>query len=135
MGRSSDGSLPALVHLFRIDTFIPLLDEVLPGSYTIAALVGSLIVIAEVFAVPFLLRMKLSPLMQLKSGFLAVLAPLIWLWIGIWALGHGVSTAQFGEFLNTPTSIPLLMLDAAWLGFNLWALWLLGYDKLNLRKK
>ena len=122
--------LAALLHLFRIDTFLPLLDQVLPGGFTFASFAGALIVIVEVFSVPYLLRMKLSPLMQLKSGFSAVVAPLAWLLIGIWGLGHPESTAQFGEFLTTPSSIPLLMLDIAWLGFNLWALWLLSYDQI-----
>jgi hypothetical protein len=120
--------ISALIHLFRIDTFLPLLDEALPGGYTFAAFAGAVIVISEVFAVPFVLRMKLSPLMQLKSGFLMVFAPLVWLLIGIWCFGYPQSTAQFGEFLNTPSTIPLVMLNIAWLSFNFWTLWLLNYD-------
>jgi hypothetical protein len=123
-------TLAALLHLFRIDTLLPLLDKALPGGYTTAAFIGALIVIVEVFSVPFLLRMKLSPLMQLKSGFNAVLAPLAWVLITIWGFGHSTSTAEFGEFLKTPSTIPLLMLNTAWLGFNLWTLWLLGYDRV-----
>lgn len=125
----------ALLHLFRIDTLIPLLDNALPGGNTSASLIAVAIVVIEVFAVPFLLRMKLSPLMHLKSGLNAVLAPLAWLLICIWTYGHGVSTAEFGEFLNAPSSIPLIMLNVAWLGFNLWTLWLLGFSKLSDFKK
>ena len=122
--------LMSLMHLFRIDTWVPLLDEASPGKEMAAMLTASFIVIAEVFAVPFLLRMKLSPLMQLKSGLLAVLAPLTWLLITMWGMGFDHSTSQLGEFVATPSSWALLAMNAAWLGLNMWALWLLGYDKL-----
>jgi hypothetical protein len=125
--------LASLLHLFRIDTFLPLLDKALPGGYTTAALISAIILIVEVFSVPFLLRMKLSPLMHLVSGFNAVLAPLAWLLIAIWGFGHSTSTAEFGEFLKTPSSIPLMMLNTAWLGFNIWTLWLLNYDNIALK--
>ena len=128
-------TLSALLHLFRIDTLLPLLDNALPGGYTTATLVGALVMVAEVFAVPFLLRMRLSPLMHAVSGFNAMLVPLFWLLVTIWGLGHNISTAQFGEFLSTPSTIPLLMLDIAWLGYNTWVLWLLGYGDIRWDSK
>ncbi len=126
----------AVVHLFRIDTFLPILDEALPGSIQAVALTGVLIVIAEVFAVSVMLRMRLSPLARLTGILLAVIVPLTWLLITIWTLGSDVSSAQFGEFKETPSSIIWIVLNSLWLGFNVAALWILGYGSApRLRKK
>ena len=127
----------ALIHLFRIDTWLPILDKALPGGELAASLAGALIVIAEVLAIPFLLRMRLSPLMRLKSGFAVALVPLVWLLITLWGLGFNYSTGQFGEFLPVRGSWALIGLNAVWLAFNLWTLWQLGYDQAtkNLRKQ
>lgn len=124
----------ALLHLFRIDTFIPILDEVLPGGAGWATFIAVLIILSEVFAVPFALRMKLSLLAQAKSGLLIVLAPFLWLLVGIWGFGAGVSTGQLGEFVHTPSDAVYMSLNLIWLGFNYYALWLLGYNNLPLRK-
>ncbi len=126
----------ALVHLFRIDTFLPLLDDALPGGLVVASMIGVLIVTAEVFAVPVMLRMRLSPLARLTGILLAVIVPLTWLLITIWTLGSDVSSAQFGEFKETPSSIIWIILNSLWLSFNVVVLWLLGYGSApRLRKK
>lgn len=124
----------ALVHLFRIDTLIPILDGALPGGMGWATFIAVLIVLSEVFAVPFALRMRLSVLAHLKSGMLMVFAPLLWLLIAIWAFGTGASTGLFGEFAHTPSTPALLVLHLAWLGLNYYALWVLGYNNLPLKK-
>lgn len=123
----------ALVHLFRIDTLIPILDNVLPGGSGWATFATILIVLSEVFAVPFVLRMKLSLLAHVKSGALVVFAPLWWLLISIWAFGVGVSTGQLGQFVDTPSTVALVTLNVLWLGFNYATLWLLGYNNLSLK--
>lgn len=126
-------TLSALVHLIRIDSLIPLVDNILPGEKVLASLAVILIILAEIFAVPFLLRMKLSPLAHLVSGFQAVFAPLMWTLIAIWATGLTFSTGQLGEFINTSSSPLLVTLNIAWLAFAFYALWALGYNRLNLK--
>lgn len=126
--------LMALIHLFRIDTLIPILDEVLPGGAGWATFVTVLIVLAEVFAVPFALRMKLSLLAQFVSGMLIIFAPLLWLLISIWAFGLGVSTGQLGQFVATPSTVTLVAMNVLWLSFNYVTLWLLGYNNLSLKQ-
>ena len=121
----------ALIHLFRIDTLIPLLNEVLPGGATFVAL---LVVLTEIFAVPFALRMKLSLLAQFVSATFIILAPFLWLLIGIWAYGLDISTGLLGQFVKTPSVDVTIALTLAWLGFNYYALWALGYNKLPLKK-
>lgn len=123
----------AIIHLFRIDTFIPILDEVLPGGSAAASLTALLVILSEVFAIPFALRMRLSPLAHFVSGTLLFLAPLWWVLISIWALGSMGGTGQLGEFVATPSTIWLVLVNAAWLVFNATALYALGYGRLSTK--
>jgi len=116
-----------LVHLFRIDTFVPEMARIFGDRTTTLWLVSG-IVVMEVFALPFLMRMRLSVLAQYVSGLFAVLVPLVWLLITIWAYGTGVSTAQLGEFVALPSNWLLLVLNVVWLVFSYYTIWALGYD-------
>ncbi|MEO5690879.1 MAG: S26 family signal peptidase [Candidatus Saccharimonadales bacterium] len=118
----------SLVHLFRIDTFVPEVTRIFDGDASAAFWVSSVIVTMEVFALPFLMRMKLSPLAQYVSGAFAVLVPLSWLLISIWTYGQGVSTAQLGEFVDLPSSWLLIGVNTLWLLFSYYVIWALGYD-------
>ena len=123
----------ALVHLFRIDTFLPILDEVLPGGNVAATSIGLLIILSEIFAIPFALRMKLSPLAHLISGALLVLAPLWWLLVDIWTFGLADNTGQLGQFVAVPGNIFVLLANFAWVAFSYYALYVLGYNNLKVR--
>lgn len=125
----------AVVHLFRIDKLIPTLGEIL-GS-TGAMWYAVLVVIVEVFAVPYLLRLRLSPLMRAVSGSCMVLVPLLWTCLAIWSVGSGHSTGQFSSYVSTPGSWWLIFLNLAWLGVSYWLLWLTNFDAVFavLRKK
>lgn len=118
----------ALVHLFRIDTFVPELALALGGDRSWAMWLAALIVIMEVFALPFLMRMRLSKLAQYISGGLAIAVPLVWLLIAIWTFETGVSTAQLGEFMALPSTWLLLAVNFIWLAFSYYTVWALGYD-------
>lgn len=123
----------SLLHLFRIDTFMPVLDDVLPGGAGIATSAALLIVLSEVFAIPFLLRMKLSPLAHLVSGMLVVLAPLWWLLITIWAIGTPLSTGLLGAFTPATANILTILLVVLWLVVSYIALYVLGYNRLSVK--
>mgnify|MGYP001791589010 CR=1 FL=1 len=75
----------ATTQLFAYENFPGIIASFgLPLNDVGVKLVAALIVISEIFAIPFLLRMKLSPLMRiisLKSGWIVLL---FWLVIGIW---------------------------------------------------
>lgn len=116
-----------LIHLFRVDTFVPELRAVLINS-TLTFWVASLIIIMEVFALPFLMRMKLSPAAHYVSGAFAVVVPLFWTLVSIWTYGAGVSTAQLGEFVSLPSSAVLIIANLVWLLFSFYTIWALGYD-------
>lgn len=123
----------ALIQLFRIDTFLPILDEILPGGNVAAGFIAVFIILSEVFAIPFALRMKLSPLAHLKSGALVVLAPLWWVLIDIWSLGLADNTGQLGQFVAVPANTFVLLVNVAWLAFSYYTLYTLGYNRLKLR--
>ena len=92
-----------------------------------------LVVLSEVFAIPFLLRVKLSPLAHVVSGFLAVLAPLLWTLLAIWSFGLHDSTGQLGEFVSLPSNLLLICVDMLWLALNFTTLWTLGYNNLKIK--
>lgn len=123
----------AVIHLFRIDTFIPILDEALPGESITASVTALLVILSEVFAIPFALRIRLSPLAQLVSGALVALAPLWWVLIDIWTLSLASATGQLGEFASAPSTLWLVLLNVAWLAFNCVALYALGYGRLSAK--
>lgn len=124
----------AIIHMFRIDTLVPIINDVLPGGTGIAGTFVVIVVLAEVFALPFLLRVKLSPAAHVCSGFLAVLAPLLWTLLAVWSYGYDISTGQFGEFIHMPSTWMLVAANFIWLGFNFYTLWTLGYNRLKLPK-
>lgn len=125
----------ALLHLVRIDKLIPAMADTLGDNG--AAWFVALIVIGEVLALPYLLRMKLSPGFRFVSGLLVVLVPLAWTCLTIWALGSEHSTGQFGSYVSTPATWWSVVLNFAWLAASDWALWLSNFDKCfaALRKK
>lgn len=125
-------ALFAILHLVRVDLLVPALDKTIPGGSGWAGVIVFLIIMAEVFAIPFAIRLKLSTLAHIMSGFQIIFAPLLWCLVTIWAYGTDVSTAQFTSFVSTPSSIWLIILNLAWLTFGFYALWTLGYNRLKL---
>lgn len=74
-----------LCQLFTYDDFLRLIDSFwLPGGTPTANILGCIIVICELFALPFLLRMNLSPLMRVVSMVLGWIVPVIWLFLSLW---------------------------------------------------
>ena len=125
----------SLIHLFRIDTFVPELALVFGGNQTTTFWVASVLVTMEVFALPFLMRMRLSPLAHYVSGAFAVIVPLVWTLVAIWTNDTGISTAQLGEFVSLPGSQLLIAANAIWLAFSYYTIWALGYDHRPNEKK
>lgn len=77
----------AVSQLFGFEDFQLLVDSFwLPGGESFANFLAGFIVVVEVFALPFLLRMKVSPLMRVVSMVAGWLVPLIWLGLSLWLL-------------------------------------------------
>ncbi|MFZ2545057.1 MAG: hypothetical protein WAW80_03710 [Candidatus Saccharimonadales bacterium] len=79
----------AVGQLFSFEKFIPLITNYsLPGGHGTGVLAASLIVIFEVLALPYLLRMPLSPLMRWVSLLCGFLVAVLWIGLAITVLTH-----------------------------------------------
>lgn len=113
--------------LFSFEKFIPLMaDYWLPGGHATATLIACVIVVGEVFALPFLLRMPLSLLMRWFSLGCGLLAAGIWVILGIVAIVGGGDVANSGV-LGTKVTIPTGWAQLLW-AFSLsilavWSVW------------
>lgn len=74
--------LMALVQLVKFEKFTPFIESVFDGGAAGKA-IAAIIVTTEVFALPFLLRMRLSHLMRIVSMVCGWFAAFIWLWISL----------------------------------------------------
>lgn len=121
-----------LCQLFAFDDFLRLLDSFwLPGGLPTAHILGSFLVVCELFALPFLLRMNLSPLMRVVSMVLSWLVPAIWLFLTLW-INLTVNAISNVGFLGTIVQIMpgwwavyvsvALALLAIWSSWGLWPL-------------
>lgn len=120
----------ALGQLFSFEEFMPLIEKYgLPGGHGVAVLVACVLVFGEIFALPFLLRMRLSPLMRWFSLSCGAGVALIWLLLGTIAT---FSTARideaglFGTKLSVPAGSPELSIAfilAALAAWSIWGLW------------
>jgi hypothetical protein len=113
----------AVGQLFSFEKFIPIINNYgLPGGHGTATLFACLIVVAEVFALPFLVRMPLSPLMRWFSMFCGMLVA--GLWIGLAVVGSGVSgldnTGMFGTKVPVPAGLVQIVIA---LGLGVLAIW------------
>ncbi len=120
----------AVSQLFTFDDFKTLVQAFqLPiGDVWVAALAPAIIA-AEVFALPFLLRMPLSPAFRWFSMILSWVVVLLWLGITIWLVASDtvVSTVGFSGTVGELTpgwwaifvSLALGIL-AAWSSWGLW---------------
>ena len=120
----------AVAQLYTFDTFILLVPSFnLPLAGALPYVIAPLIVAAEVFALPFLLRMYLSPAFRWVSMFFGWLTALLWIFITIWVVGSSQPVENIG-FLGTVTdlvpgwwalcvSVGLGILSA-WASWGLW---------------
>jgi hypothetical protein len=114
--------------LIAFEDFTPLISSgYLPGHpYGEAALIAGLIVFTEVFAVPFLLRMALSPLMRWFSLICSLVAPALWAKLTIEAVVGNKLIDNYGLF---GSKVPLhsgtiaVVLSLVLLALAIWSAW------------
>jgi hypothetical protein len=123
-------AIMVLLQLFSFEKFIPLLESYgLPGGHGTATLVAGVLVVTEVFALPFLLQMPMSRLMRIVSMVCGWLAVSLWLKLSLWANLTTNSIDNVG-FFGTSVSLPIgwwAVLFTAALGvlviWSAWGLW------------
>lgn len=119
-----------LCQLFSFEKFLVLLEGFnLPGGDVMAHLVGGLIVISEVFALPFLLELDLSTLMRVVSMVFSWIVPAFWLKLALWLVLTTNTATNIGILGTVVSVIPgwwmvyisaALGVMAAWSTWGLW---------------
>jgi hypothetical protein len=119
LGRGVAGILAVLLasQLFRIDTFLPMMQVIIPAGHVVALLT----LLAMFAALPFALRLPLSPAGRVVAGIMTVVAPLSWLIISAWVTIHRTPAGTvpfFGDFMAVPATIAFI-LSIIWLSLAL----------------
>jgi len=120
----------AVTQLFTFDKFIELIPTFeLPLSIAATYALAPTLIAAEVFAIPFLLRMTLSPAFRALSMALGWLVALLWTLISLWVVLIQ-PTAETVGFLGTLVDLVpgwwavLVSISfgilAAWASWGLW---------------
>lgn len=114
--------------LFRFHEFIPLIESFwLPGHQSASMIIASLIVSLELLALPFLVRMPLSLLMQLLSMLCGLVIAFVWLIISIYLASTINAVTNAGFFgvglIDFPTGWPSVIFSAFLCVLALWSMW------------
>lgn len=117
----------AVAQLFTFDDFIKLFTSFeLVGGIKFAHFLAAFVVVAEVFAIPFLLRMTLSPAFRWFSMLLGWCVAIIWFAVSV-TLVAGHSPINNVGFLGTAISVLpswwTTMITVAFGIFAAWASW------------
>ena len=76
-----------LSQLMTIEKLLPIIENYqLPGGSPTAKITIFLLAVSGIFALPFLLRMSLSPLFRICSTILLNVYALIWVKLGVWVM-------------------------------------------------
>lgn len=96
----------AVAQLFKFEEFVPILASFgLGGGERTAQILASVLVVAEVFALPYLLRIYVSPLFRIVSMLLGWLVVLLWAYLILTVLGS-VNAVTDAGFLGTAIEVP-----------------------------
>lgn len=140
IGLSTLYAMMAITQLFSMPAFIDVIYQMNMPSITVAAVVAGLLIASEIAAIPFLLGLKLSPLMRLaslKAGYLVIIA---WLVLSIIDIVSG-ATQTLGLFGGDVLIVPGwwavwyllgLMIVQIWVS---WGWWPKELTKLKKKRK
>lgn len=122
----------AVSQLYAFEDFMPLLDSFgITSSQGQAYILAAVIVISEVFALPFLLKMYVSPLFRMMSMVFMWVVALLWFSISTYVY-FSVNAVQDAGFLGGAVTVPFgwwclvfaagLIVCAAWSSWSMWPL-------------
>ena len=120
-----------VAQLFTFEDFIELLPSFgLPLHDVVVAALPATLIACQLFAIPFLLRMWLSPAFRWISMLAGWLAALLWVVISVWVVSTGGNGAETVGFLGTAVDLVpgwwsvlvaiSLAIVAAWSSWGLW---------------
>lgn len=134
--------ITALSQLFVFETFSDIIATYgLPVDDVFNKVAAAVIVMLEVFAIPFLLMMRLSLLMRLVSMISGWLVLLSWLAVGIWqsTVSFYIPNAGlFGSEISLPQGWWLVFYMAALITLSIYVsyhLWPLNRQRKHIAKR
>jgi hypothetical protein len=120
----------AVTQLFSFEKLLVIFkDFMLPGGQPMAYFVATSVVIAEVFALPFLLRMQTSVAMRFLNMGMGYLVALFWIGISVWLIVSGSNVTNIGVFGGVVSFGPglitvlygfVLAVLAVWSSWGMW---------------
>ncbi len=118
--------------LMTIEKFLPIMQSYqLPGGLSTSKIIVFLLAITGIFALPFLMRMGLSPLFRICSAICLNLYGIIWLKLALWLKVSSISIPATGVFgsLHIPVDQNvLLVLASFFLCITFYVTWSLSGD-------
>lgn len=116
-----------VAQLYTFDEFIELFVAFnLPFGAGFAYSLAPTLIVAELFAIPFLLRMAVSPAFRYLSMGLGVLASVSWLFVSWWvaATYPGVTTIGFfGTVIDLAPGWWAVLASLAFVILSIWSAW------------
>lgn len=117
-------TLMAVSQLSGFEDMASLVSSALPVGTGLAPVAAAILVVFEVFAVPFLLGMRLSPLMRMTSLACGVAAILYWFGVGIYNVMDDslsiLNVGLLGNHLVVPAGGWLLLFLIGFTALFLW---------------
>ena len=120
----------AVAQLFTFEEFLVYIQSInLPFSESLNYAIAPLLVVAEVFALPYLLRMRLSPAFRFVSLSLGFVVAGLWIFLSSWIVLAASAVDSIG-FLGTVVTLTpgwwaiflslALGILATWSAWGLW---------------
>lgn len=120
-------TIMVVAQLFTFEDFLVLMTSFnFPGGAIYAHLVAAVLVSIEVLALPFLLRMPLSPAFRWVSIVCGWLVALIWIKITVWLVMQGgvvMNVGFFGTAIEVMSGYGAVFMGIAFAIFAAWASW------------
>lgn len=118
--------------LMTIEKFLPIIENYqLPGGLQTTKLVVFLSATCGIFSLPFLLRMRLSPLFRICSAAVLNVFALIWVGLGLWIYSTNpplIGTGLLGGLLKSIPGEVVLPFASVLLMATICTTWLLRKD-------
>ncbi len=113
-----------VAQLFTFESFLELFGAFdLPGGLTTAYTLAAVLIAAQVFALPFLLRMPLSPAFRMVSLLSAGLVADIWLFLTLWLAIMQPAVTNVGFLGTVVETMPGWWAVCIALAFGILATW------------
>jgi hypothetical protein len=117
----------AVAQLFTLEEFMEYVTQLqLPFTQTMEYLFVPLLIITEVFAIPFLLRMRLSPAMRVVSMAFGWVVAIAWIFVNVWIVSQGIPVESVGFLGAVIAIIPgwwAVFVSVALLLLAIWSSW------------